>query len=261
MVCTYVKLKYDIFSILLIAILVFGSEGLRNGISMKYLYIMISQTQTGYARLIRKVGKVHFNHASISLDEGLQQMYAFARTEQYGYLTASLVHETTDRYLVNSQSGVPIKLFRIPVTDEQYDSAKARIMEILSDPEYKYNLMSVLTFPVLKGFSTYKSYSCIEFVMHVLEQAVGMKIDKPVYRYKPDDLELFLKDYEYYEGNLLDYSSEYTKSEGYFNGVSLKLVRKSASSFLSIAYRTAVVACIGVLSKLSELPIEEFFEL
>lgn len=226
---------------------------------MKYVYVMISQTQTGYAKLIRKVGKVIYNHASISLDEEFSELYAFARTEQYGYLVAKLVRETTDRYLVNSESGAPVKIFKVPVTEEQYDAIRDRIYEVLNDPEYKYNLFSVLTYPLFKGFATYKAYTCIEFVMHLLEPIMSHPLDKPIFRYKPDDLLDLLGEYAFFEGNLLDYMKEYTSSENYFSGVSLKLVRNSAKAFASIAYRTAVVASISLITRLYELPLDEIF--
>jgi hypothetical protein len=55
------------------------------------------------------------------------------------------------------------------VTRQQYLRGKSRILEIRHDGDgYLYNLFSVLLFPIMKGFETYKAYSCAEFVAHML---------------------------------------------------------------------------------------------
>ena len=134
-----------------------------------YIYIVLSRTETGFARTLRNVGHLNYNHSAISLDRDLRELYSFARSEQYGWLTARLVHETTDRYLVNAKNDIPIRVYRIPVTQQQHDWVRRTILEIKEDPKYIYNLLSVLTYPLFGGFSTYKAFSCSEFVAYVLK--------------------------------------------------------------------------------------------
>lgn len=46
---------------------------------MRYLYVMVSRTDTGFARLIRRFTGCYYNHAAISFDCDLRQLYSFAR--------------------------------------------------------------------------------------------------------------------------------------------------------------------------------------
>ena len=48
---------------------------------MRYLYVMVSRTDTGFARLIRRFTGCYYNHAAISFDCDLRQLYSFARPD------------------------------------------------------------------------------------------------------------------------------------------------------------------------------------
>jgi hypothetical protein len=169
-----------------------------------YIYIMLSRTPSKFAKVIRKAMQIEYNHASISLDEDLEFLYAFGRYKNCVPVVAGLVKEHASRFTLCKESDVQIKIYKLPVTQEQYEHVSGIIDQILADDEYQYNLFSALTFPVLKGFSTYKAYTCIEFVMYLLAE-VGLELEKPVCSYHPQELEEILAGYEYYSGNLLEY--------------------------------------------------------
>ena len=128
---------------------------------------MISQTNTRFARLVRKFGKTHYNHAAVALDEELEQLYAFARPKHKAVLLARLVKENVHRYTLGKEQTVNVVIFKIDVTMRQYLWVKNTIEQIYADKEYIYNLLSVLSYPVSRGFSTYKAFSCIEFAMFI----------------------------------------------------------------------------------------------
>ncbi len=178
---------------------------------MKYLYFMISRTPTRFGGLVRKLGKVQYNHASVALDEELREMYGFARLQHNTLLLAWLMPETIERYTLRKYKEIAVTIFRIPVTDEQYENVRITIDTIRNDPQFMYNFLSVVFFPVLHGFETYKSYSCIEFIMHLLKDDLSFPTDKPLCKYTPDDLLLILNDYVYYRGDLLEYCRDCRK--------------------------------------------------
>ena len=190
------------------------------------IYVLLSRTETGFAKTLRTIGRLEYNHSAIALDKDLRELYSFARSEQYGWLTARLVRETTDRYLVNAKDDIPIKVYKIPVTQDQYEWVRDTIQEIRNDPKYMYNLFSVLTYPLFGGFHTYKAFSCSEFVTYVLKH-IGFNIRKPLHRYRPDDLQPLLKHYLCYEGKLLSFSEVRTTSETYFRPFSIGLMNAS----------------------------------
>lgn len=205
----------------------------------QFIYVILSRTQTGFARTLRRVGRMKYNHSAIALDKDLKELYSFARSEQFGYLTARLVHETTDRYLVNADD-IQIRAYKIPVTREQHDWVRRTIHEIKDDPKFMYNPLSVLTYPLLGGFSTYKAFSCSEFVAYVLEY-LDFPIRKPLYKYRPDDLQSLLANYLCYDGKLLSFTSERTKSDNYFRPFTMHLLNDSLVAATVLLYRSLPV--------------------
>lgn len=198
---------------------------------------MISETTTRFGYLLRRVGKVRFNHASVALDEELNECWSFARRQYHAPLIFGLVKETMDRFTLHRFSDVQVLIFRIPVTEEQYQEVRQMIAAIRQDDEYIYNLFSVLTFPLFKGFAIYKAYSCIEFTMNVIRQ-LKFTLDMPACRYTPDDLIEFLSEYRYFEGNLLDYKKPSERDEAYFQPICFSQILQSGWNLLRLMKRS-----------------------
>ncbi len=177
----------------------------------RYVYVMISQTPTGFGKLIRRFGGMKYNHTSISFDRDMHQLYGFARKVHRVPVVAGLVHEFPKRFSLNKVDNVPVIIYRIPVTVAQYRAGLKKLKEIQEDKEeYLYNLFSVITYPIFGGFKSYKAYTCSEFVVHLLETMnVPINTKKPAHKITPEQMEDVLKDYEVvYDGNLLEYVSD-----------------------------------------------------
>lgn len=200
---------------------------MQNGtVNERYIYVMLSQTPTGFGKTIRKVMGYTYNHTSIAFDKELVQLYSFGRKVHKVPVVAGLVREYPERFSLNVTSDVPVRIYRIPVTQEQYDIGLSRIQEILDDEdEYLYNLYSVLLYPVFRGFSTFKAYHCTEFVAHLLQRMkVELHEDKPACGITPEGMKVLLQDYEIcYEGNLLEYVSDLSEHRPvYFRSPNMK---------------------------------------
>lgn len=205
--------------------------------SIQYIYIVISRTQTRFARCIRLFGGIKYNHTAISLDQELQEMYAFARPQHNAIFLGRLVRETLDRYTLRKNNSVPAVVFRLPVSLEEYENVRNLIEQISGDSEYMYNLFSVLTYPVFRGFSTYKAFNCTEFAAYVLKQ-LNYPLELPAYRYKPDDLLEIFQEQIVYEGDLRTYMADHEKDDGYFAPFTWKLVYQNLCAMVKIAART-----------------------
>lgn len=203
----------------------------------KSIYILISQTNTRFGKLIRKFGKIQYNHASIALDSELSEIYSFARQRHSLVLTGKLVKENISRFTLNRATNIDATIFEVPVIEEQYDEIKALIEEIYNDKEYLYNLFSVLTYPLTKGLSVYKAFTCNEFAMYVLK-LLGHEVQKPLYQYKPDDLLEILGDKIYYQGNLLEYVKEKKVKTDYFDGIRMIDIHDSIMCISKLLFRT-----------------------
>ncbi len=172
-----------------------------------YVYIVLSQTPTGVGKAIRRVGGLQYNHASIAFDENLNELYSFGRIKNRVPILAGFVKEYPERFSLRQAQCVNIIIYKIPITKEQLERGKSKIREIASEKEvYMYNLLSVVTFPLLHGFYTYKAFSCSEFVAHVLQYMnVLTNKDKKAFKYTPEDIMQEVTGEVHYEGNLLTY--------------------------------------------------------
>lgn len=194
-----------------------------------YIYVLISKTPTRFGRAIRKIANQEYNHASIALDEELCYTYAFARKCHKAPLLGGLVRESLDRFTLRQNDKVPVMIFKIPVTNKQYSEIKAWIEEMHNNRKYVYNLFSVLTYPIFKGFSVKKAFSCIEFVSYML-QYLGFLGEKPACKYKPDDLIIELKDYVWKTADIRDVMTYNANADAYFAPFSFGLIPRSIAA-------------------------------
>lgn len=201
------------------------------------IYIVISQTPTRFGKCLRKFGNLSYNHAAIGLDSDLSQVYAFARPQHNSLLDGHLVRETLERYTLRKAVPVPVAVFKLDVTPAQYCWVKETVNSILNDPEYMYNLISVLSYPITKGFETYKAYSCIEFVAYILNH-LGYILPMPAYQCTPDDLNKLLKDKKVYEGDIRGRMANTADDGTYFAPMTSAIAIKSVKNIAEICRRS-----------------------
>ncbi|MCQ2537346.1 MAG: hypothetical protein MJ124_02995 [Lachnospiraceae bacterium] len=213
---------------------------------MKKVYVIITQTHTGVAGVIRKFGKTKYNHAAISLDKDLSQMYAFARVKHKSILLGRMVKENMYRYSLGKYNYVGSAIYELDITDEQYRQLSEKITSMFREGDYLYNLFSVMMTPVMGGFSTYKSFSCVEFVLYLLK-GMGYDIASPLYTYRPDDFTWLLRDHLIFEGNLLEFCPDDTVDSEYFSPLSVKDCLKSVGVPCRLLYRMIFKRKLGVV--------------
>lgn len=83
----------------------------------RYLYVMLSRTDTGMGRVIRRFTGAHFNHVSLSLDDELRHFVSFARYHRDVALAGGYVTEPAGRLLASGAS-LPVRIFRLDIRDE-----------------------------------------------------------------------------------------------------------------------------------------------
>ncbi|MBQ5311838.1 MAG: hypothetical protein ILP19_07345 [Oscillospiraceae bacterium] len=194
---------------------------------MKYLYVVITATLTKFGKVIRRFGKVDYNHCAIAFDEELNDWYSFARRRHKAVLTGGLMKEHIRRYTLDTDKAVNCIIFRIPVTESKYRELRQTVDNIGTDSQYIYNLLSVLTYPVTKGIVTKKAFTCTEFTVYML-MCAGFNFRKPICTYKPDDLVKILRPFAYFKGDLAGYvkTGHFCQTD-YFNDISQRDVMES----------------------------------
>lgn len=204
----------------------------------KYIYVMLSSTGTNFAKIIRLFGRQTYNHAAVSLDDGMERIYAFARPRHSSVFLGHLVRESLERYTLRRAEPVPVVILKIPVSEEGYTWVRQRIVQMLDNPEYMYNLFSVLTWPLFRGFAVDRAYTCIEFVARLLQHC-GYLQEEASCHYRPDDLAAELSQYIVYVGDVRGCMSGDYIDEEYFSHITAPLLYENVKSLLALIVRTA----------------------
>lgn len=172
----------------------------------KYIYVVISRTPTFTGKMVRKFLRAKYNHASISLDENLSQMYSFCRFSISNPLVGGIVRESAFTLTVGFDEDVPIKVYRIPVTIGKYQLISKFINDIYNDAEvYYYNFLQAIGLIYNKKHSVYKTYICSEFVIKALMQGEIDFTSVEPYQITPTDICEIMGQFIFYSGNLNDY--------------------------------------------------------
>lgn len=189
---------------------------------MKNLYVILPQSETLVAAIARKLTKYPYSHVTLSLDDDLEVFYSFSRLRNDSPLISGFAKEY--RSHLASKQGVKLKckIFKIPITKKEYNNINMFIKENEEDKELLFNYLSMATLTILKGFDVYKTQNCCGFVALALELTSKIKLDKPYYKYLPEDFDKMLsKDYLFFEGEL-DTKDNYGKDDHYFDKTKYK---------------------------------------
>lgn len=154
----------------------------------KYIYIVISKTNTTLGKFIQRQLGVGYNHCSVSLDDSLEDIFSFGRKEIHNFFRAGFVRESISDgfFAVHKYSDVAV--LQIPVTEEQWNQASEGITQFKQQKnQYKYSLLGLaycyLGIPVKRK----NKYFCSQFVAELLKQAGIELFDKEESLVRPHD--------------------------------------------------------------------------
>jgi len=171
--------------------------------SDKCIYVAFLTAPTKIGRAIRFITKNKYSHVALSFEEDLGTMYSFARYRVNAPLVAGFVEESALRYYYFNQTDIPVKICRIPLTDEKFKEVSDYIRTIeLNSKQYIYNLLALASASIHKKVPIDKSYTCLEFVYSVLYNCgIETSIDIEKY-FTISELEDVLAQYVIFEGSL-----------------------------------------------------------
>lgn len=135
----------------------------------KSLYVMISRTDTGVGKLIRRLSRYPYNHVSLSLDPTFKTWVSFARYVQNVPLYGGFIVEPAERFLAKGER-IDVRIFRLDIPEEQHGRLE-RLFSMASqaDGELLYNTFDVLAAAVGGRFAVPNAYTCLGFACAVLE--------------------------------------------------------------------------------------------
>ena len=169
----------------------------------KKIYIVLTQTYTTIARIIKSITKDKYSHASISLDIKCNNMYSFGRKYIYFPFYGIFLKEDLRKGLFSRNKNALIAIYEIKVTKKQYNKIKDKIKEIELNNK-GYNIIGLL----LAHFRVKlhrRKYYCSEFVYEVLSNKEIEIYNKENTLFKPEELITNNKFVKIFEGKIRDY--------------------------------------------------------
>jgi len=170
---------------------------------MKNLYVVLPRSETFVAKIARGLTKYPYSHVTVSLDDKLEVFYSFSRLRNDAALISGFAKEY--RSHLASKEGIKLtcKIFKIPISDEEYIEIEKYIKVAKNDDTLLFNYLSMATLTILKGFHVHKTQNCCGFVAQILEKVKEFELKKPYYKYLPKDFDILLSEkYLFFEGEL-----------------------------------------------------------
>lgn len=175
----------------------------------KKVYILLTDTGSFLTRLIKLYTKKPYNHASISFDSELSEVYSFGRKTARNPFIGGFVRENLKSGLFKQAS---CAIYSFTVSEEKIKKMKRYIEEIEKQKEYyRYNFLGLFGFLCNKPIKREKALFCSQFVASVLKECNTLDFKKPLPLIAPSDLQELPELKLVYEGKLKGY---YHNNEG-----------------------------------------------
>ena len=177
------------------------------------IYIVISRTGTLLSRVLSLFTGSAYNHASISIDIGMQQMYSFGRRNAYNPIVGGFVRESPFFGTFRRFHRTEAVILRVPVTSEQQKALSDHLkLMYVNKHRYHYNFIGLVLASVHIVWRRKNWFYCSEFVRDTLDQFAILNADDYNAIVKPMDF-LSIPDAEViYRGNLRAYADHHQKT-------------------------------------------------
>lgn len=172
----------------------------------KKMYVVLTDTGTLLTRLIKIYTKKPYNHASISFDAYLTEVYSFGRKRPHNPFIGGFVKENVRSCFFEQAD---CALYSLEVTEADRAKMKYYINQIeVEKDSYRYNFLGLFGFLINKPLKRKKAFFCSQFAANALDQCEGVAFDKPLELITPDDLTDIQNLTLEYEGKMEQYTSQ-----------------------------------------------------
>ncbi len=172
------------------------------------VYILLTNTGTLFTKSIQSYTKAPYNHASISFNRELTEMYSFGRKNPNNPLNGGFVKEDIWTGTYSKYPDTTCVIYELQVTPRQIERMK-RVLQffIKNEKKYMYNLLGILGITLHEPIEFSNSYFCSQFVAEVLNRSGIPLWDKLPALITPDDFRQHEQLRLLYEGRLFDYEA------------------------------------------------------
>ncbi|WP_342665444.1 hypothetical protein [Paucisalibacillus globulus] len=170
------------------------------------VYILLTDTGSILTKLIKLYTNKPYNHASISFDSNLTEVYSFGRKNVNNPFDGGFVKEDVRRGLFEEAD---CAIYSYTVTDVEMQNMKNYIKELKKQKEYyRYNFLGLFGFLLNKPIERKNAFFCSQFVATVLKKSNSIYFKKPESLIAPNDLQEISKFELVYEGKLKAYHNK-----------------------------------------------------
>ncbi len=167
------------------------------------VYIVLTDTGSLLTKMIKLYTKKRYNHASVSFDSHLTEVYSFGRKKMNNPFSGGFVQEDVKSGLFKEAD---CAIYSLTVTEEDLQKMRNYIKQMDEQKDiYRYNFLGLFGFLLHKPLRKENSYFCSEFVATVLSVCIGVRFHKPAALIAPSDLQEIPNIQLVYEGKLKDY--------------------------------------------------------
>lgn len=173
----------------------------------KRVYILLTDTGTVFTKLIKLYTKKPYNHASISFDSELSEVYSFGRKTANNPFVGGFVKEDIRKGLFKQAD---CAIYSFTVSEVQMQKISRYIKEIEAQKEnYRYNFLGLFGFILNKPIKRNKAFFCSQFVASVLKECNIIDFEKSPSLIAPNDLQKRTEFQFVYEGKLKTYHNKH----------------------------------------------------
>ncbi|MGG4550677.1 MULTISPECIES: hypothetical protein [Paenibacillus] len=173
------------------------------------VFILLTNTGTLFTRMIKGYTRAPYNHASISFNRELSELYSFGRKSPNNPLNGGFVKEDIKTGTFSKYPNTTCVLYELKVSEREVEKMK-RVLHIFirSRNKYLYNILGVVGIALKEPVEFSNSYFCSQFVAEILDRS-GIKLwNKLPALVTPDDFRQSDRLQLIYEGKLSNYEPE-----------------------------------------------------
>ncbi|WP_175615583.1 hypothetical protein [Piscibacillus halophilus] len=176
--------------------------------SEQHVYIVLSDTGTLFTSLIKTYTRAPYNHASISFDSELKEMYSFGRKKPRNPLRGGFVKENVLTGTYSYYPETTCVIYKMKVTAREKEKMKQILnVFIRNNDKFLYNFLGVVGVSIKEPIEFSNSYFCSQFVAEVLKRS-GIRLwDKLPAMVTPEDFRKSERLELIYEGKLFEFGS------------------------------------------------------
>ncbi|OME91306.1 MULTISPECIES: hypothetical protein [Paenibacillus] len=170
------------------------------------VFILLTNTGTLFTKVIQGYTRAPYNHASISFNRELSELYSFGRKNPNNPLNGGFVKEDLKTGTFSKYPNTTCVIYELQVSERDIAKMK-RVLQafIRKDKKYFYNILGVLGIALKEPIEFSNSYFCSQFVAEILQRSGVRLWHKLPALVTPDDFRQSERLQLIYEGKLSEY--------------------------------------------------------